>query len=176
MQRKSGHALLQISVAAVILVILLLAIHFVTHSGSPSNKPSLSASSTTTPTSSAPATNATSPYATLSPATVASKAAECNQTVAFSSNGDSGPVTCPNGDLNVDEWNVLAALEPSVFVLGYGASAAQVQAALCADVGANVSNPIEATVYQIAALYYGWNFTSNPSVVLTNGTCKNVDD
>ena len=163
MQRKSGHALLQISVAAVILVILLLAIHFVTHSGSPSNKPSLSASSTTTPTSSAPATNATSPYATLSPATVASKAAECNQ-------------TCPNGDLNVDEWNVLAALEPSVFVLGYGASAAQVQAALCADVGANVSNPIEATVYQIAALYYGWNFTSNPSVVLTNGTCKNVDD
>lgn len=118
------------------------------------------------------------PYAVLSPATVASKTAECTTPITYASNGDSSPVTCSNGDLNVTEWNALATLEPKVMSLGPSATEAQVQSALCSDAtdsasDANTSNSnaIEATTYTISALYYGWNFASNPSVVLTNGTC-----
>jgi len=121
-------------------------------------------------------TSSNNPYAVLEPATVPSKTAECSQQISFSSNGDSGPVACSSGDLNVVEWNGLAALEPSVMKLGYAATTAQIQSALCADVKENISNPIEETTYQISALYYGWNFSSNPSSVITNGTCVNVDD
>jgi hypothetical protein len=130
-----------------------------------------------------PAPNSTvvtssNPFAVLSPASVASKTAECSQQVSYSSNGNSGPIQCSNGDLNVLEWNTLAALEPSVMTLGYGATAAQVQSALCKDASdsssdANTSNSniIEGTTYHIAALYYGWSFSSDPSAVLSNGTC-----
>lgn len=123
-------------------------------------------------------TNKTNPYAVLSPALVPSKTAECSQQITFASDGNSSPVKCNNGDLNVLEWNALATLEPTVLTLGYNATSSQVQAALCADVksseaDANTNNAsvIEGTVYQIAALYYGWNFSPDPSVVLTNGTC-----
>lgn len=119
---------------------------------------------------------ANSAYAVLSPATVPSKTMECSLGITYAGNGVPGPVQCSNGDLNSTEWNALAALEPSVLMLGYNVNASQVQTALCNDVSANISNPIELTVYQIASLYYGWNFSSNPSVVLTNGTCNNVDD
>ena len=112
----------------------------------------------------------------LSPATVPSKTAECSQSVTYASNGVPGPVQCSNGELNSTEWNALAALEPSILKLGSNVNAGQVQSALCNDVATNISNPIELTVYQIARLYYGWNFSNNPSVVLTNGTCTNADD
>jgi cytoskeletal protein RodZ len=117
-------------------------------------------------------------YSILSPATVPSKVAECSELLTFNSADDPGPVTCANGQLNVKEWNALATLEPTVLSLGYNATTAQVQSALCADVNATLSDAntdnssiVEATVYQIAALYYGWNFPSNPSAALTNGTC-----
>ncbi len=132
--------------------------------------------SSNTQPSSTNSTSGNSAYAVLSPATVPSKTAECSQQISFSSNGDSGPVTCSNGNLNILEWNGLSALEPSVMKLGYSATFAQVQSALCADVKENISNPIEVTTYQISALYYGWNFTSNPAAVITNGTCVNTDD
>jgi len=121
-------------------------------------------------------TSATNLYAVLVPATVASKSAECTQTISYASNGVPGPVQCSNGDLNATDWAALAALEPQVLTLGYGASSSQVQSALCSDVQSNISNPIEETIYQIAVLYYGWNFSSDPSVVISNGTCQNVDD
>ena len=171
----AGFAVTEVLVALLVLIALAFTIHFVTHRGSHNNTtvPSGAASPTTT----APAaSNTANPYAILSPATVPSKTAECSQQLTFTSNGDPNPVTCANGDLNILEWNALAALEPSVFKLGYNATAAQVQSALCADVSANVSNPSELSSYQIASLYYGWSFTSNPGVVLTNGTCQNVDD
>jgi hypothetical protein len=114
----------------------------------------------------------------LSPATVAPKIAECSQKLTYASNGDSSPIQCSNGDLNVLEWNALSALEPSVMTLGYNATESQVESALCSDAGdsdsdanTNASNIIETTTYQISALYYGWNFSSNPAAELSNGTC-----
>lgn len=146
---------------------------FVVHKIDPSTSKSTAYNQTSTSASSSVAS-----YAILSPATVPSKAPECKQTIALQADGNSGPVTCANGDLNVDEWDALATLEPTVLTLGYGASSAQVQAALCADVkssqsDANTNNAsvIEGTIYQIASLYYGWNFSTNPSSVLSQAGC-----
>lgn len=121
---------------------------------------------------------AVDPYAVLPPATVPSKVAECTTPISFASNGNSGPIQCPNGDLNMTEWNALAALEPSVMSLGYGATVAQIEPALCSDANASKSDAntkngaiVEATVYQISALYYGWNFSPNPAAVLNGSGC-----
>lgn len=125
-----------------------------------------------------PAAAATNPYAILSPATVPSKIAECSQPLTYASNGNPEPLSCAGGGLNILEWQALAALEPKVMTLGYGASASQVQSAVCtdatdsnSDANTNYSNVIEETTYQISALYYGWNFPSNPAAVLSNGSC-----
>lgn len=119
-----------------------------------------------------------SAFATLPPATVPSKTAECSTPVVYQSNGTSGPVTCGNGQLNVAEWNTLAALEPSVMSLGYSASAQQVRAAACTDASNSSSDAsttnsysIEDTVYQISALYYGWNFGSDPVAGISPSNC-----
>ena len=141
-----------------------------------SHKTAKQASSNTPISTTNNTTKSTSNYEILSPATVPPKTAECSQQISFSSNGDSGPISCSAGGLNILEWNSLAALEPSVMTLGYSATFAQVQSALCADVKENISNAIEATTYQISDLYYGWNFSANPTTVITNGTCVNADD
>jgi Tfp pilus assembly protein PilV len=171
---QTGFTLAEIIVAVFLLIVLAIGLHFVTHRGHPANNTSKVGNSTTTSTSSAVSNSRL--YSTLSPANVPPKAPECHQQLTFSSNGDPAPLTCNEGEINVLAWNALAALEPSVFNLGYNATAAQVQASLCADVKANISNPIEESSYQIAALYYGWSLTPNPSIVLTNGTCSNLDD
>ncbi len=117
-------------------------------------------------------------YAILSPATVPSKVAECSTNISFATNGTSGPITCPNGDLNVSEWKALATVEPSVMTLGYTPSLSQVEAAICSDVrntksdsNTNNANLIEAVVYRISALYYGWTFSSDPTTVLNTPNC-----
>ncbi len=115
-------------------------------------------------------------YETLSPASVPSRTIECKQAITYSTSGVPGPYQCPNGALNITDWKALAALEPSVLNLGYSPSSNQVQNALCNDVKANISNPIEETVYSIASLYYGWHFSSNPESIILNGTCHNIDD
>jgi hypothetical protein len=119
-----------------------------------------------------------SKYSVLAPATVPSKVAECDQSLSYGSDGNPSPVKCLNGSLNVLEWNALATLEPRVMSLGNSATSAQVQSDICSDANAadadssvSASNAFEESVYQISALYYGWNFSSDPSVVLSNGAC-----
>jgi hypothetical protein len=168
-KQNSGFAILEsITVILVVITIVLIGYVIMTNSNS---------SSTGTPTVTTDSTaDTTGPYAIQSPATVPSKVTECNQSVTFSNTGNPSPITCANGDLNIAEWSALGAFESKVMTLGYTATASQVQAALCSDVHTNISNSIEETTYKISSLYYGWNFTTDPSVVLTNGTCVNVDD
>jgi hypothetical protein len=158
--------------AVLVLVALGLTGYFILHDSNKTAAPVITPSKTT----GAPST--TNAYAVLSPATVPSKVAECNTPITFASNGNSGPIQCSNGDLNVTEWNALSALEPSIMSLGYGATPSQIQPALCNDANASDSDantknsiPVEMTVYQISALYYGWNFSTNPTSVLTDGGC-----
>ncbi len=140
------------------------------------NKPKEIKNASSSVVSSPKISSSTNLYKTLAPATVPSKTLECAQPITYSANGVPGPVQCSNGGLNVTEWKALAALEPSVLGLGYNPSVNQVQNALCMDVKANISNPIEEMVYSIASLYYNWHLNPNPETVILNGTCHNVDD
>jgi hypothetical protein len=169
---ENGFSVGNVVTVIVVLVILACLSHVITHYKSNTANDSTAATSET-------ATNTTTdPYAILAPATVPSKATECSEPVTIDSNGDPQPVQCSNGDLNVTEWQSLASLEPTVMGLGYGATVQQVQAALCkdtnigdADSSASLRNPTEESVYQISALYYGWNFSTNPTSVLSNNNC-----
>jgi hypothetical protein len=123
-------------------------------------------------------TTSGSVYTTLPPATVPSKLAECSQTVTYASDGAPGPLQCAGGNLNALAWDALSAQEPKVMSLGYAPTLSQVIAAICSDVNASASdskpgadNAIESSAYQIAALYYGWNFSPSPTGVLTDGGC-----
>ncbi|HEY1645772.1 MAG TPA: hypothetical protein VGF75_05385 [Candidatus Saccharimonadales bacterium] len=173
-KHQAGYTVIEATIVIVVAALVIFCGYLVFNHGSkktPTTSPPASQSQGSSTTSST-----TSAYAVLAPATVPSKTAECSQAISYASNGVPGSIQCANGDLNATDWQALAALEPNVLSLGYGASESQVQSTLCSDVEANISNPIEETVYQIATLYYGWNFPSNPSVVLSNGTCQNVDD
>jgi hypothetical protein len=172
--KQDGFGIYELVVGIVIAVIFvgLVYVVFVRHTGSKTDK------SSTLNTSSSGSSSSSSPYAVLSPASVASKAAECAQAITYSTNGSPTPIQCSNGDLNKTAWQALSALEPSVMGLGYAASVAQVQTAICNDANAadedssaSTSNAIEMSVYQISKLYYGWDFSSDPSQVLQNGTC-----
>jgi hypothetical protein len=168
----AGFASLEAVFGVLVVIALVLTGYFILHDSSKTATPVTAPNkAVTTPSTS---TNA---YAVLSPATVPSKVAECSTPITFASNGNSGPITCANGGLNITEWNALAALEATVMSLGYGATVTQIQPALCADANASDSDAntkngsiVEATVYQISALYYGWNFSTNPAAIL-NGGC-----
>jgi competence protein ComGC len=172
---KKGFTTIEAIVVLLIIVIIGLIVIFIFPASSPTKTTSSPAASSMAKSTTS---TANSLYAVLSPATVASKTVECSQPLTYASNGDPGPINCAGGKLNVLAWNALAALEPKVMTLGYGASVGQVQSAVCIDAtdssaDANTKNSyaIEETTYQISALYYGWNFSTNPTNVLTGGGC-----
>jgi len=172
---RSGFAVIEAVIALAAFAAVVLVGFFVFHIGHHAMGQTTVTSIVHTTKATKQSTNA---YAILSPATVPSKVPECSQQLTYASDGDSSPIQCADGDLNVLEWNALATLEPSVMTLGYSATASEVQSALCkdasdsnSDANTSAANVIEATTYQITALYYGWNFTSDPSAVLSNGGC-----
>jgi len=168
---SGGFVIYEAIFALLVVVIVIAAGFFILHDTN---------SSTSSKTSSTKDVKQTtpSPYATLSPATVPSKVTECTTPISFQSDGNSGPIQCANGDLNVTEWNALSALEPSVMSLGYSPTASQVQSDLCSDANASDSDAntknsyaVEQTIYQISALYYGWTFPSSIDSMLSSGSC-----
>ena len=122
---------------------------------------------TSTTTSTTSATTAAATRQVLPPATVPSKVDECTQQLTFEADGNAGPISCANGDLNVLAWEHFASGNPLVMSLGPYATPTQVQAALCADMQASTI-PIETSTYNISALYYGWSFAIDP----TSGGCS----
>lgn len=158
---------LLVIIAAIILVIFII----VNKSDSNTTNSGSNSKSSTSTTSATPA-NA---YAILSPATVAPKVAECDQSVSYSSSGVPSPLQCSNGYLNADAWSALSAQEPKVMSLGYSPNASQIQSAVCSDVTAAASdsapgadNSIETAVFQISALYYGWDSAGNISSYISS--------
>lgn len=120
-------------------------------------------------------TSSSNAYAVLKPATVPSKIAECQQAITYASDGNPSPVRCSNGDLNILAWDAISAQEPTVIKLGYSPTLSQLESSMCADARAAnldhniaVYTPLEATAYELASLYYGWNFNINPRTVMNN--------
>jgi len=117
-------------------------------------------------------------YKVLPPATIASKTAECSQQLTTANDGSTGPITCSNGYLNVLEWNDLFKSDTPAFItLGYNATETQVQTAICSNLMNNNLDKtmvIEGNAYSIAALYYGWNFSTNPMTAVINSAYYNT--
>jgi len=169
--KQSGYGLIESVIVLAVFVLVLLIMFLVLSSDSKVKSNNVKSSSHIT-------TAGQASFKILAPATVAPKSAECSQSVTYASSGQPVPIQCANGDLNVTAWNSLATIEPTVMSLGYSPSQTQVQSSLCQDANAanadsssSASNAIELEVYQISALYYGWHFPSDPSIVLSNGTC-----
>jgi hypothetical protein len=176
--QESGFTIVEFLIGIVIMGLFLFGVYLVFIRHSKANNSTRNSTATKTFPDKDVTVPAGAAFAVLSPATVASKVAECQQAITYASSGSPSPLQCSNGYINVTAWQALSALEPTVMSLGYGASESQVQTAICADANAadedssaSTSNAIEGSVYQISKLYYGWNFGSDPSAVLTNGTC-----
>jgi hypothetical protein len=102
---------------------------------------------------------------------VAPKVSECSAQLQIGADGNAGPITCPNGDLNALGWDYFEKSTPLIMSLGPDVTLAEVQEALCADLH-NSTIPIETSAYNMAALYYGWRFGIDPAGTLVSGGCQ----
>jgi hypothetical protein len=134
-----------------------------------------SASSSPPPVSSPSAAPSPSQVAlqVLPPAKSLPVVALCSQQLIVDQYGNSGPLLCANGGLNVLAWMVFAPRAPHVLGAGPAASLGVVQTALCRDV--NISHAAvldELSAYELAAAYYGWSFSTDPTDILYSmSTC-----
>jgi hypothetical protein len=103
----------------------------------------------------------------LAPATVPPAVDVCQEQLLHGADGTVGPVACKNGDLNQLAWETYSPANPVLFGLGPNATPTQAQNAMCVDLlDPNVAgtNPRATVIYQLAELYYGWQFGIVPSV------------
>jgi hypothetical protein len=108
----------------------------------------------------------------LSPANVPPKVGLCTKQVIIGADGNVGPISCSNGDLNSLAWQDLAKENLNVMALGSDALPDQVLRAMCSDVQSGGSTQvIEVSAYNISALYYGWKFGVSPSQEFLDGDC-----
>jgi hypothetical protein len=103
----------------------------------------------------------------LRPATALPVVALCSQALTTDPAGNTVPLLCSNGGLNVTAWRFFAPLAPRVLSAGPAASLAKVQAALCRDVNLSHASVLEeASAGDLATAYYGWNFATEPTDIL----------
>jgi len=100
----------------------------------------------------------------LPPATDPPAAQLCSKPIATTSDGNATPLLCSNGAVNVLAWAFYGAVSASILSLGLNPSSGQPQAAMCDDIahnGAKMSQEVSA--YRLAAAYYGWTFSFDPT-------------
>jgi hypothetical protein len=107
---------------------------------------------------------------TLPPADGPARVAVCFEQLENGADGNVGPLTCSNGALNELAWDALAANHPLVMSLGPNATPDQVFHAMCSDLNsAGSTNVLEESAYRIAALYYHWQFGTDPGQEFLDG-------
>jgi hypothetical protein len=133
----------------------------IAHSPSPSSSPTLTVSPS-------PVARSVLPPAKSLPAV-----ALCAQPLVTDQAGNVEPLLCSDGGLNVLAWKFYAPLAPKVLAAGTAASFKVVQAAICGDVITKHATVLaELNAYNLAAAYYGWSFTTDPTDVLYSmSTC-----
>ncbi|MGH7666035.1 MAG: hypothetical protein ACREN1_01800 [Candidatus Dormibacteria bacterium] len=83
------------------------------------------------------------------------------------------PVSCPNGDLNVEAWEAGTPLDSA----GHLTRLTTVEADICREyreflkAGAAPTAASLTRSYSIAALYYGWKFPPSPAQVVADAGC-----
>lgn len=105
----------------------------------------------------------------LPPAKSLPVVALCALPLTTTTDGNAGPPLCTNGGLNVLAWNFYVPLAPRVLSAGPNASVQAVQAAVCADWMKKASASQARNAYDLAAAYYGWNFSTDPTRALDSG-------
>jgi Tfp pilus assembly protein PilV len=93
----SGFAFLEALIALVAFVAVLLIGFYVFHIDHHTASANTTGSSKATTTKK----STTNLYAILSPATVPPKVPECSQSLTYTGNGNSGPIQCADGALNI---------------------------------------------------------------------------
>lgn len=116
----------------------------------------------------------------LPPAVVGPVSTECSMPLTNHADGNVAPLLCPSGGVNVPGWQHYAlgyvGSRPmswsKTLGLGPGATSAQVLAAMCSDY-ANVygTNPLTVSAEHLAAAYYGWKFSPDPSATFQGSSC-----
>lgn len=108
----------------------------------------------------------------LAPANVPPRVGLCSQQLSIGADGNAGPISCSNGDLNQLAWQYLASNHLNVMALGSDALPDQILRAMCGDLKSGGSTkPIELNAYNISALYYGWKFGISPGQEFMDGNC-----
>jgi hypothetical protein len=119
------------------------------------------------------ATSSTLLGAILAPANVPPDVGLCSQQLLIGADGNAGPISCSNGDLNQLAWQYFAKANLNVMALGSDVLPDQVLRAMCSDVQSGGSTRvIEISAYNISALYYGWKFGISPSQEFLAGDCQ----
>jgi hypothetical protein len=96
----------------------------------------------------------------------------CSQPIQVFQDGNAGPLFCGSGALNVTAWRFFIQVSANVLALGHNATLGAVQTALCADITTFHATPVEETsAYQLAFIYNGWDFGTDPTQVMYNGGC-----
>jgi hypothetical protein len=128
---------------------------------SPSPSPSPSAS----PTASVAAGGEVSvPQQVLAPAPDLPVAELCSAQITTTADGNATPLLCHSGAVNVQAWKYYASISASIMGLGLNPTQGQAEAAVCDDFKHNhATKPEEASGYKLAATYYGWTFSLDPT-------------
>ena len=106
----------------------------------------------------------------LRPATVPPAVGLCTQQLSYAADGNASPLFCPSGEINRLAWKYFADLNLLVMALGPNAKSSDVEAAVASDLNGS-TGPIECSAYQLAAVYYGWTFGSDPTRSVLTGGC-----
>ena len=80
---------------------------------------------------------------------------ECAPGFRLDADGNAGPATCSDDEVNVATWEFFAASSPPMLALGRTASKCAVAAAYDDD---QLTAPMNFTVFELANAYYGWRF------------------
>jgi hypothetical protein len=103
------------------------------------------------------------PAQVLSPARELPAVPLCSVAPVRTANGNVWPLFCRGGAINVQAWRFYAGLTPSVLAAGSKATSSEAYAALCRD--AYVTNVEREYGFELAAAYYGWKFSLDPTRV-----------
>jgi hypothetical protein len=131
-------------------------------SPSPSASPTVSPSPSPSPSGNEEAV----PQQVLPPATDPPAAQLCRTPITVTSDQNATPLFCHDGSVNVLAWTFYGQVSPSILGLGLNPANGQPQSAMCDDLAHNGAKPSqEANAYRLAAAYYGWKFSFDPTKV-----------
>jgi hypothetical protein len=89
-------------------------------------------------------------------ATVPPVSRECALGLNLAEDGNAGPLTCPDGGVNVGAWDYYAGSKPLLMELSRNATSKQVDSAICTP--ESLTAPMKDSTFQLAEAYYGWHF------------------